>query len=543
MSAPNASAVELVPLTTAGRYVILFCAFFGWLCAGFLMAITSIAMQPAAIDLLGRTGSIDVPRYQELSQLAGKGSPAKVAKRELSEPEKAQLEVWKTAIGQWWAYLQCAFLFGGAAGGLFFGRIGDRFGRSKAMAFSILTYSLMSAAVAWAQSPPQLVVIWFVACTGVGGMWPNGVALVAEAWSNWSRPMAAGVIGTAANIGIFVLSSVAAKKDYAVTPADWNWILGFGAAPVVLGVFSLFAVPESPRWLAAQGTEAKRTKWARPTAAGAIVTLGIIASFVLTNVATKSADTPANRNWLMWWVVAPVGFGFLCLLTVPELHRWLSARRQREVQAVAPPSSSTLEVFRPPLRSLTLIAIVLATIPIFGAWGSANWMVSWAADAGDMASPPNPLLKANVQQCRSITGLVSSLFGGWIATRLGRRKTYFLSSLGALIAAQYTFWFMSPTDPGFLVGVAALGFFSGIFFGWMPLCLPELFPTKLRSTGAGVGFNFGRIITACTVFATGSLIALFGDYAHIGRVTSLVFVLGMIFIWFVPDTGRSELKD
>ncbi len=469
MSAPNASAVELVPLTTAGRYVILFCAFFGWLCAGFLMAITSIAMQPAAIDLLGRTGSIDVSRYQELSQRAAKNKSATASKAPLTESEKAQLTTWKTDIGQWFAWLQCAFLFGAAAGGLIFGRIGDQLGRSKAMAFSILTYSTMSFAARWAESPPQLVAVWFLACTGVGGMWPNGVALVAEAWANWSRPMAAGVIGTAANIGIFILATVAAK--YPATPAHWDWMMWFGAVPVILGAFAMFAVPESPRWLAAQQQP------------------------------TDASKTPA-------------------------------------------PASSTLEIFRPPLLGVTLVTIVLATIPIFGAWGGANWMALWAADAGDMATPPNPLLKANVQQYRSVTGLVSSLIGGWVASRMGRRLTYFLTSFAALIAAQYTFWFMTPTDENFLLGVAALGFFSGIFFGWMPLCLPEFFPTKLRSTGAGVGFNFGRIITAFTVFATGSLMALFqGDYARIGRVTSLVFVLGMIFIWFVPDTGRSELKD
>jgi hypothetical protein len=101
-----------------------------------------------------------------------------------------------------------------------------------------------------------------------------------------------------------------------------------------------------------------------------------------------------------------------------------------------------------------------------------------------------------------------------------------------------------PTDPSFLLWVAALGFFSGVYFGWLPLCLPELFPTRARSTGAGVSFNFGRIVTAVTVFATGALTELFGgDYARIGRVTSLVFAVGMVVVWLAPDTGKRELAD
>ena len=84
------------------------------------------------------------------------------------------------------------------------------------MAVSILTYSAFSATVYFAEAPWQFAALWFLACLGVGGMWPNGVALVAEAWSNLSRPVAAGVIGTSANVGIFLLATLA--KQVPITP-------------------------------------------------------------------------------------------------------------------------------------------------------------------------------------------------------------------------------------------------------------------------------------------------------------------------------------
>ena len=103
---------------------------------------------------------------------------------------------------------------------------------------------------------------------------------------------------------------------------------------------------------------------------------------------------------------------------------------------------------------------------------------------------------------------------------------------------------MVPTDSSFLWWVSALGIFNGIYFGWLPFCLPELFPTRVRSAGAGVSFNFGRILTAVTVFATGTLMGYFkGDYAQIGRVTSLVFAFGLIIIWFAPDTSKKRLDE
>jgi SHS family sialic acid transporter-like MFS transporter len=181
---------------------------------------------------------------------------------------------------------------------------------------------------------------------------------------------------------------------------------------------------------------------------------------------------------------------------------------------------------------------------MIGGWGSANWMIPWADKAGLAADPPDPFLKAHVGQARSVTGIVGSLLGGWIACRVGRRRTYFLVSLGSLLIAQHTFWRVFPTDASFLYWVALLGFFSGIYFGWLPLFLPELFPTRVRSTGSGVSFNFGRILTAVTVFATGSLMTLFaGDYARLGRTTSLFFAVGMLIIVFCPDTSGRSLED
>jgi hypothetical protein len=86
--------------------------------------------------------------------------------------------------------------------------------------------------------------------------------------------------------------------------------------------------------------------------------------------------------------------------------------------------------------------------------------------------------------------------------------------------------------------------FSGFYFGWLPLCLPEMFPTRVRSTGAGVSFNFGRIITAFGVLGGAMLVNSFGgDYARIGQITSLIYALGVVVILFAPDTSKTGLAE
>ena len=400
--------------------MILGAAFLGWLFAGVHMSITQMTAQPAAIDLLGRTNRIDVDQLSSFN----KRFKSKSADERLSVEQLQRLDGWKSEIARWFTWIQCAFLFGAATGGFVFGWLGDRIGRSKAMAASILTYSCMSAVAALTQSPLQFWAVWFVACTGVGGMWPNGVAIVAEAWSSLSRPALAGVIGTAANVGIFAMSTIGTQL--AIAPDSWRWVMLLGATPLLIGLLAWAFVPESPQWLAMR-----------------------------------------------------------------------SAAQDQMLSAGGPSrTSQTAELFRPPLLGLTLVAILLGTVPMIGGWGTANWMNPWADETG------NPLLKAQLGQARALAGIAGSLMGGWIANRLGRRLTYCLVSLGSLLVAETIFWRVLPLDDAFLPLVAVLGFFNGLYFGWLPLCIPEFFPTRVRATGAGIGFNFGRIITAVTLNAT-----------------------------------------
>ncbi len=114
----------------------------------------------------------------------------------------------------------------------------------------------------------------------------------------------------------------------------------------------------------------------------------------------------------------------------------------------------------------------------------------------------------------------------------------------ALRRSPELFWNLAPGEPGFRLWFSVLGFFSGIYFGWLPLFLPELFVTRVRSTGAGVCFNFGRILTALTVAGTAIFLEAFNnDYARIGQITSFIYLLGAIGILLMPKGVGGDIKD
>src|SRR5437870_7035019 len=82
-------------------------------------------------------------------------------------------------VGEYGSWIQAAFLFGWALGGSFFGRVGDRLGRSRTLMLTILTYAIFTGLSFFAQTWWQLFIFRFLAALGIGGEWAAGSSLLA----------------------------------------------------------------------------------------------------------------------------------------------------------------------------------------------------------------------------------------------------------------------------------------------------------------------------------------------------------------------------
>jgi drug/metabolite transporter superfamily protein YnfA len=95
--------------------------------------------------------------------------------------------------------------------------------------------------------------------------------------------------------------------------------------------------------------------------------------------------------------------------------------------------------------------------------------------------------------------------------------------------------------------VVLTGGLTASFYGWLPLYLPELFPTRVRATGQGFAFNFGRVIAAGGALSMGYLMSkdgpFHGSYAEAGAAISLIYLLGMAVVWFTPETRGQPLPE
>jgi MFS family permease len=413
---------------------------------GFEMGIFPLVARPALIDVLG---------ISEEANLAASSSDPQTKAEAVKKVD--------ARVGQWMGRVTAAFLLGAAIGGWFFGWLGDRVGRVRAMVFSVLTYATFTGLCGLAQWPWQLAGLRFLSALGMGGEWSLGVALVMECWPGQTRPVLAGLIGAAGNLG-YVLTAVPVMAIEAsglpMSAGGWRWVLGICAFPAMLTFLLRMYVPESEKWLVAVGS------------------------------------APRAR------------FG---------------------------------EIFSPSLRRRTILGAVLGGIALIGTWGSVQWIPLWVnKETGSQQM-------GNYSQICSATGaIIGTFLGAVIGHRVGRRSTYFTLCLGSLLICAYIFRVHSSYDWSFLAVVVLVGGFTASFYGWLPLYLPELFPTRLRATGQGFSFNSGRIIAAGGALSMGFLMSekvFAGSYAKAGATITLIYLAGMAIIWFAPETRGQPLPE
>jgi hypothetical protein len=163
-------------------------------------------------------------------------------------------------------------------------------------------------------------------------------------------------------------------------------------------------------------------------------------------------------------------------------------------------------------------------------------MIPWA---DQVAGKEYGGYKAITQGYWARGAVIGSFAGAQLAAWLGRRLSYALISFGVVTLTWAMLLLTAPLRPEFHAIVFAQGLVSTLFFGWLALYLPELFPTHVRATGSGLAYNSGRFATAVGVLLAGFLFsALGGDYSRVGSLCALVYVFGLVVIWFAPDSSQ-----
>jgi MFS family permease len=246
------------------------------------------------------------------------------------------------------------------------------------------------------------------------------------------------------------------------------------------------------------------------------------------------AVTRESWRWIMIAGAAPALLALAIQLVVPESERWKAAVRQRAARPVR-------EILSSGLLTKTLLGIALASVALIGTWGSVQWLPLWA---DQMTGGRVPTAKALTQILASAGAIAGSLAGALVAGRIGRRPAYFALCLCSLLLCGWLFRFVHHYGAAFLILVTLVGAATAAFYGWLPLYLPELFPTRVRATGQGLCYNSGRILAAVGALTQGQLVGAYGgSYAKAGATITLIYIVGLALIWLAPETKDRPLPE
>jgi MFS family permease len=138
--------------------------------------------------------------------------------------------------------------------------------------------------------------------------------------------------------------------------------------------------------------------------------------------------------------------------------------------------------------------------------------------------------------------LAGYLCFGPLADRFGRRPVFALMCAGSFVMLPVIFLAPRPYEHVLLL-LPLLGFFNNGIFSGFPIYLPELYPTRIRATGAGFCFNAGRVLAAVGPFLTGYLEQSLGSLGRAASVIALIYLVGLAILPFAPETRGKPLPD
>ena len=242
--------------------------------------------------------------------------------------------------------------------------------------------------------------------------------------------------------------------------------------------------------------------------------------------------------------VLPALVALMVRLWVREPERWVKAHAQ-ELSSGKTGRVKLPELFQGNFRRATLVGSALAFVAVFGLWGATNWTPTLVRALPDMQGLDRSTLSSNVSyaiMALNAGALVGYLSFAPLADRFGRRPVFALMCAGSLVMLPITF--LTPhAFAHVLLLLPVLGFFNNGIFTGFPIYLPELYPTRIRATGAGFCFNAGRVLASIGPFLTGFLVTSLGSFGRAASAIALIYLVGLLVLPFAPETRGRPLPD
>lgn len=384
-------------------------------------------------------------------------------------------------------YATAAMMIGWAVGGFYFGIVGDKWGRSKTLSVSILVYSLFTGISGFSMYWWDFCIWRFAMGCGIGGAFATAATLIAETVPPHSRAFA---------LGMFQSLSA------------WGNILASGVARYLI-------LPQE-RYLP-----------------------GLLDNGI--------------GGWRLLFFVGtiPAILAIPIMLSIREPKAWQDAR-DRATDKLQKQMGDIRGMFTDPRwRRNTLVGMSLAAAGVVGLWGVGFW----SPELISVALKPSGASSQYIGQVIASGTLlqdVGAFFGMFVftilATRLGRKISFGMAFLVSFFVVSGVFLGLRAEWQVYLL-LPLVGFVTLSVFGGYSIYFPEIYPTRLRSTGTALCYNTARIVTAAVILLGGGMQVLMqqAGIQEVFRWGAVIlcgfYILGIVVLIWAPETKDKPLPE
>ncbi len=372
-------------------------------------------------------------------------------------------------------------LLGWGIGGVCGGILADYIGRKRTMIYAILAYSLLTGLTALSFNWISFALLRFAVGIAIGSEWATGSSMMAELWPQGARGKGAGLMQCGLGIGFFLASFVWLFVS-GFGPDAWRFMFVIGILPALLTLWMRTSIDESPVW---QQTDARRREARARKASGAPL---------------SAEETALNR------------------FTVADLFAAPETRRR------------------------TILVFLMSLTTTLAWWGISSWVPPYIASVAAKAGLPGQQWASYAGMAYNFGAILGYISLGFLADRFGRKPITMLYFAVAFVMTPVLFLWTQDLDL-LLVAAAVNAFFTLGQYSWMPVWLPELFPTRSRATGLAFAFNAPRFIAFLGPLFAGVLIVQFGGFSHAAITISCIYILGFCVAPFLPETNGKPLPE
>ena len=372
-------------------------------------------------------------------------------------------------------------LLGWGIGGVCGGVLADYIGRKRTMIYAILAYSLLTGLTAFSFNWISFALLRFLVGIAIGSEWATGTSMLAELWPQNARGKGAGLMQCGLGIGFF-LASFLWLFISGFGPDAWRYMFVIGILPALLTVWIRTSIDESEVW---EQTAVRRREARARKESGAVLT---------------AEEQGLNR------------------FTVADLFA------------------------EPETRRRTILVFLMSLTTTLAWWGISSWVPPYIASVATKAGLPGAQWASYAGMAYNFGAILGYASLGFLADKFGRKPiTMVYFALAFVMTPVLFLWTQDLTL--LLIAAAVNAFFTLGQYSWMPVWLPELFPTRSRATGLAFTFNAPRFIAFLGPVFAGFLIVQFGGFSHAAMTIACIYALGFICVPFLPETNGKPLPE